>query len=171
MFNRLFSSFQGSRVQIRACQDPLLGGIGEALKVSRLSEIVERYRGMADIFILCVDRDGDVGHRVRLDEIESTFQDGAACLAANAWEELEAWVLAGLDLPVRWNWADARAEINVKETYFEELVRRRGLVDDPGGGRRGLGDEAARRIPAIRAKCREDFDHLAVRLETIRQGP
>lgn len=139
--------------------------------MSRLSEIVERYRGMTDIFILCVDRDGDVGRRVRLDEIESTFQDGAAFLAANAWEELETWVLAGLDLPVQWKWADVRAEINVKETYFEELVRRRGLVDDPGGGRRGLGDEAARRIPAIRAKCREDFDHLAVRLETIRQGP
>ena len=35
----------------------------------------------------------------------------------------------------------------------------------PGGGRRPLGEEAARRIDAIRRKCPEDFDALARRLE------
>jgi hypothetical protein len=85
----------------------------------------------------------------------------------NAWEELETWVLAGLDLPKEWVWADIRREISVKERYFEPLARDRGVADGPGGGRKALGDEAARRLAGIRQKCREDFDEIAVRLEAF----
>jgi hypothetical protein len=53
----------------------------------------------------------------------------------------------------------------VKERYFEPLARERGVIDGPGGGRKTLGEEAARRLDRIRQKCREDFDHVAIRLE------
>ena len=52
-------------------------------------------------------------------------------LAENAWEEIEIWTLAGLDLPRDW----------------------------------GSGEEASRRIAAIRLNCPEDFDALVRRLE------
>ena len=152
-------------IHIQICRDPLLGGIGEALKLDRISEVMDRYEGMIDVFVLCVDRDGEEGRRQRLDDIESEFGNGVTFLAENAWEEVETWLLAGLDLPSEWSWADVRAEVHVKETYFEPLVAQRDLTSSLGGGRDELGREAARQLGAIRQKCPE-FDELGKRLES-----
>ncbi len=168
LFKRLFSDMGKRKVRIRVCQDPRLGGVDEALKSERIREVVDRYDGMTDIFILCIDRDGIQGRRSRLTQIEGELCGGRDFLAENAWEELETWVLAGLDLPQDWRWADVRAEVHVKERYFEPLAEQRGVADGPGGGRNALGKEAARRIAAIRRKCPEDFDALARRLESLR---
>ena len=165
LFTRLFQSIGKPRVRIEICLDPLLGGVGEALKRERIEEVVEKHEGMTDIFILCVDRDGNTNRRQRLDHIEGEFGNTRIFLASNAWEEIETWVLAGLDLPRGWRWSEVRAEIQVKEIYFEPLVAQRNLSDAPGGGRKPLGEEASRRIGAIRQKCREDFDALARRIE------
>lgn len=105
-----------------------------------------------------------MGRRQRLDQIEAEFGD--AFFAENAWEEIETWLLAGVELPAEWNWREVRAEKDVKETYFEPFAALRGLSDAPGGGRKELGREAARRISTIRLKCPEDFDSLARRFET-----
>ena len=105
------------------------------------------------------------GRRQRLNEIEAEF--GNTFFAENAWEEIETWVLAGLNLPTGWSWEDVRAERDVKEVYFELLAAERGLSDAPGGGRKTLGGEAARRIGVIRQKCPDDFDALAQRLEAV----
>lgn len=69
LFDRLFRSIGRSSAQVQVCQDPLLGGVREALKLELLAEIVERYGGMTDLFILCVDRDGEKARRQRLDQI------------------------------------------------------------------------------------------------------
>ena len=165
LFERLFRSVGRRNARVQVCREPLLGGVREALKSDRLVQIVERYEGMMDIFILCVDRDGDKGRRQRLDDIEEEFGENRSFLAENAWEEIETWALAGLSLPDNWKWADVRAEVRVKKTYFEPLAEARGVADGPGGGRKTLGEEAARRIPAIRQKCPEDFNSLARRIE------
>ena len=163
LFSKLFKSLAISSSNVRVCQDPLLGGVGEALKSERLEEIVQQYRGRIDLFVLCVDRDGAVGRRQRLNELQSLF--GATFFAENAWEEIETWVLAGLTLPSHWRWTDVRAEVDVKERYFEPLAALRGLANETAGGRKILGEEASRRIRAIRLKCPEDFDSLAQRLQ------
>ena len=167
LFERLLRSMGRRNARVRICQDPLLGGIVEATKPERIAEIVERYDGMTDVFILCVDRDGNPGRRQKLDDIEEEFGVDSDFLAENAWEELETWVLAGLVLPRSWRWTDIRAEVHVKEKYFDKLAKRRSVADGPGGGRRALGREAASRIDAIRQKCPDDFDALAQRLEAI----
>lgn len=167
LFERLFRRFGKASARVVVCQEPLLGGIGEALKSERLAEVVDRYRGMVDLYVLCVGRDGEKGRRTRLNAIESEFGITQPFLAENAWEELETWTLAGLELPSKWRWSDVRSEVNVKERYFDKLARERGVDDAPGGGRRRLGEEAARRIDAIRQKCPEDFDALARRLEAL----
>ena len=165
LFSRLFRSIGKPRVSVDVCRDPLLGGVGEALKRERIAEVVEKHEGMTDIFILCVDRDGNTNRRQRLDHIEGEFGDTRVFLAENAWEEIETWVLAGLDLPTDWNWRTVRSEVQVKEIYFEPIVAQRNLSDTPDGGRKSLGEEASHRIGAIRQKCREDFDALARRIE------
>ena len=166
IFERLFKAIGKPKARVRVCQDPRLGGVVEAMKSERISEIVGFYP-MTDIFILCIDRDGKEGRRQRLDDIESEFGEAGVFLAENAWEELETWVLAGLELPKDWRWVDVRAEKNVKEVYFEPLAAQRGLSDRPGGGRKPLGEEAARNIDVIRQKCLKDFDHLAQRLTMV----
>ena len=167
IFRRLFRSIGKPRARIKVCHDPRLGGIGEALKPERIAEIVDRYDAMTDVFILCVDRDGVEERRGRLNRLEARFGDERVFYAENAWEELETWVLAGLNLPAGWRWADVRGEISVKEQYFDVLVKQRGVADAPGGGRKPLAEEAARQIGTIRQKCPEDFGALALRIETI----
>ncbi len=170
IFRQLFRALGSAHARVAICQDPLLGGIGEALKSERLVEVVERYP-MADMLILCVDRDGVVGRRRRLDQIEAEFGEDRTFLAENAWEEVETWALAGLDLPKEWSWAAVRAEVNVKEVYFDELARQLGVATGPGDGRKRLGEEAARRLPAIRQKCPDDFDRLARLIESKLPDP
>ena len=165
LFERLFRSIGKPRARVQVCQNPLLGGVDEALKSERIQEVLDQHDGMTDIFILCVDRDGRTGRRTRLDRIEAEFGNDRTFLAENAWEEVETWALAGLKLPGGWRWANVRAEVHVKERYFDVLAEERGVADDPDGGRKTLGEEAARNIPAIRRKCPEDFDALARRLE------
>ena len=166
LFSRLFRNIGIPSVEVLICYNPRLRGVAEALNSDRLAQIVQRYGGMMDAFILCVDRDGVTGRRDRLDQIEQEFGNALIFLAENAREEIETWVLAGLDLPSDWRWTDVRAEVDVKERYFEPLVARRGLADSLGHGRKALGEEASRRIVAIRQKCPEDFDYLARRLES-----
>ncbi len=62
-----------------------------------------------------------------------------------------------------------RAEVHVKQRYCDVLAKQRGVDGGPDGGRSALGEEAARRIDAIRQKCPDDFDDLARRLEAIVQ--
>ena len=166
LIKRLFRS-RRPQVKVDVCMDPLLGGVGEALKSERIQEVVDQHEGMFDVFILCIDRDGVVGRRQRLDQLEAEFPKGRTFLAANAWEEIETWVLAGLDLPKDWQWREVREEVDVKERYFDRLARERGVADGPGGGRKALAEEAVRNIRAIRQKCREDFDDLARRIEAV----
>ena len=106
LFSRLLQSIGKERVHVRVCLDPLLGGVGEALKSERIAEVVRKHEGMTDIFVLCIDRDGNANRRQRLDSLQQEFGSGYLFLflAENAWEELETWVLAGLDLPAQWDW-------------------------------------------------------------------
>ncbi|MCY4613271.1 MAG: hypothetical protein OXB94_06605 [Nitrospira sp.] len=167
LFSGLFRAIGKPRAHIEICKKPLLGGIGEAMKSERIAEVVSHYDGMTDIFILCVDRDGVTNRRQRLNVLEEEFGTGRTFFAENAWEELETWLLAGMDLPEDWRWQDVRAEVSVKENYFNPLAKQRGIVSTPGEGREVLGKEAARNIPAIRQKCPEDFNALAQRLTTF----
>lgn len=150
---------------VRVCTDPLLRGVGQALDKDHLGEILSRYGGMVDLFILCVDRDGEDGRRVTLSEREDwakrTF--GTKLIAENAWQELEVWVLAGHDLPGDWDWARIRQERDPKELYFDPFVREQKLEGTPGGGRKVLAEQAARRYERIRRLCPEDV----VALETV----
>ena len=151
----------------RVCRDPLMGGVTEALKEDRLRDVVDRHKGMVDVFLLCVDRDGQTGRAKQLERLEKAFKPDHALIATMACEELETWILAGLDDPLSSPWAVVRSAHDVKERYFEPLADRLNLRAEPGGGRRTLGRQAARNIGRIRQLC-PDFDELCTRLTALR---
>lgn len=157
--------------KVRVCQDPLLGGVSEALKWERIEEIINRYKGMVNLFLLCVDRDGNEGRKASLENIEqmaaNILPERSLLLAENAWQEIEVWVLAGHILPTNWNWQVIRNEINPKETYFLPFASQRNLLDQLGEGRKTLAEEAARRYKRIRQLCSEDIGNLESRISTV----
>lgn len=143
---KLFEQIGKPRAKVKICIDPLLGGSGEALKWSRIADVIDMYP-MVNIFILVVHRDGDEHRRSALDNLEQkateVLPDHRFFFAENAWQEVEVWALAGLKLPKTWKWNDVRAEVNPKERYFEIIAKERGLLNEPGKGRTTLGREAA----------------------------
>ena len=163
LFERLFDQLGFANTGVRVCQ-LRLRGVNEALKSEKIREVIDRY-SMDDVFILCVDRDCNENRRDRLDQLEKEFNP--RLLAVNAWEEIETWALAELELPNDWRWAEVRAECNVKERFFEPFAELKGVSDRPSGGRDVLGESASRNVRAIRQKCPEDFDVLARRLENL----
>ena len=126
------------------------------------SDTVER----RDIIVLCIDRDGRAGRRQRLNQLEETF--GERFLGAEAWEEIETWVLAGLTP----SWELELGRRASRGGRQRAVLRRTGetaraSAARPDGGRSELAEEAASRIDGIRRKCSEDFDALAQRIEVI----
>ncbi|MGC8469046.1 MAG: hypothetical protein ACP5NI_03975 [Acetobacteraceae bacterium] len=153
----LFAVVDRPRATVRVCQDPLLGGVSEALRWERQDEIIERYP-QVDVFLLCVDRDGDAGRHGRLNALEQraagVLSPRRAFLGCCAQEELEVWLLAGIvDLPKDWRWAEIRAHRDPKEAYFEPLARQRGLSERVGNGRKPLGEQAGRNFARIQQLC------------------
>jgi|CXWK01.1.fsa_nt_gi hypothetical protein len=156
------------QVQVRVCTDPLLRGISQALRWENIAQILSRYRGMVDLFLLCVDRDGESGRRERLNALErqatAVLSETRLFLAENAWQELEVWVLAGHDLPTDWVWREVRQEVHPKEVYFLPFAQQRGLLSEPGEGRKTLANEAARRYARVAQRCPEDVAALEARI-------
>ena len=150
---------KGKTAKVEVCKAPLLGGIVQALKWDRIKEIIGRYKKI-DLFLLCVDRDGEANRRIRLNELELKAADilpeGKAFLAENAWQEIEVWVLAGQrDLPSEWIWKEVRAALHPKDDYFEPFAKQHDLQDSPGGGRKILGERAGSNYRRIRQLCDE----------------
>ncbi len=52
LFKSLFRVIGRPTARVRVCEDPVLGGVSEALKSSRMAEIVRRHGGMTSMFIL-----------------------------------------------------------------------------------------------------------------------
>lgn len=153
------------RVSVVVCLNPRLRGISQATRWEAIRSILDMYP-MIDLFLLLVDRDGESGRRLTLNNIECQAADymndpHRKLLAENAWQELEVWVLAGLDnLPGDWSWTAIRSEIDPKETYFLPYARRHGLTESPGEGRKTLGDQAAKYYRRLRSLCVEDLQSL-----------
>ena len=163
------------KAKVTVCKNPRLRGHAEALRWEKIQEILERYGGMTDLFLVCIDRDGNKDRRAKLDGLEKKAQEFLAdkyqspkkFLGENAWQELEVWVLAGCnDLPKSWNWSEIRAESKSKKGYFVQFAEQRSLLTARCQGRGILAVEAAKRYDRIRQRCPEDIKNLE---ENIRE--
>ncbi len=169
ILSKMIAAAGKPKANIQVCQDPLLGGVSEALKWERIADVIGMYP-MVNVFLLVVDRDANEGRRAALDHLTTKatklIGDGRAFLAENAWQEIEVWALAGIaTLPKGWTWNDVRAEAHPKERYFTPYATSRGLLDEPGQGRTTLGREAAQNYSRVRSRCKEDVAQLEGRLK------
>jgi hypothetical protein len=166
----MFTSLGRPNARIVVCQDPLLQGVSRALDWAQIEAILTRYKGMTDVFLLLIDRDGDENRQARVNAIEdkaaTDLGPQSVLFGEMAREEIEVWVLAGHKLDKQWAWKDVRAEMHPKEQYFVPFATQRNVSQGPAGGRKTLGEEAARRYKSIRVKCQEDIGRLESRLKT-----
>ncbi|MGB2611784.1 MAG: hypothetical protein WBC80_22660 [Isosphaeraceae bacterium] len=156
------------KAKVKVCRDPRFHGTSEALKWEYIEQALSRHRGMVDLFLLCVDRDGNAHRQVVLGNLENQAKTvigrGHAFLAENAWQEVEVWLLMGHDLLPKWDWKKIREEIHPKETYYRPFAESRGVLDLPGEGRDKLAREAASHYDRIRVRCKEDIQRLEIRI-------
>lgn len=157
------------RATVTVCRDPNFQGVAAAMDKSRLrAEVIERYP-MVDIFILLIDRDGLAGREVATQNIESTFTQELApnnklFFAELARQEIEIFVLAGHDLDEGTHWQDIREDANVKNTFFQALVRRENTQKLPHQGRKKLMVAAIKNFRSILSRCDDDLGQLLARL-------
>ncbi|MCK4258553.1 MAG: hypothetical protein KAX49_06220 [Halanaerobiales bacterium] len=108
---------------------------------------------------MLVDCDGNLNRRERLDQLEEEAREYLRSdknfFAEHAIEEIEVWLLAGLDLPNDWNWSDIRSHPHPKEAYYEVYAKENGVLDRVAQGRKFLTNEAMSNWSRIKSKCNE----------------
>jgi hypothetical protein len=140
---------------------PLRNGGWDAVKQLKLIRTIVDDNRQADLFLLCVDRDGDPNRRQALDGLEekahALVKPPRLFLAVHAFQEIEVWALAGINwrLKPTWTWKQIQSERDPKEHYFEPIARHRGLLDSVGQGRKILGEEAGSNYSRVRQNCSE----------------
>src|SRR5947209_3976843 len=90
------------QASVKALQEPRLQGVQEAMNRENIRTII-RLNAMVDLFLLCVDRDGNEHRTAALSDLETNaaelLRPDQRFFAASAWQEIEVWALAGHDLP------------------------------------------------------------------------
>jgi len=165
LFSGLLNICGKPNANVRVCLDPLLGGVSEAMKTERLDEIVARYDGMVDIYVLCVDRDGRRGREEALAVLEGKYSVNRHFFCVAAIEELEAWLLAAHDLPSEWRWQDIRSDVSVKEDFYEPFAKLRKVEYSPGQGRKILGQAMKGKASRVVQRCSEELAPLLAKLQ------
>lgn len=144
--------------KVEMCRDPMLMGLAQVLNPENLRYVVE-INPLADLYLLIIDRDADPNRSTRitrvLHELRDALRTQQHMLGENAHQEVEVWLLAGHQLPNDWRWNDVCAEQHSKEMYYEPFARSLDVFSQLGGGRKQLGEDAARRYDRVRQLCAE----------------
>lgn len=150
------------RAIVRPCQDPRFRGYAQATDSARLQSVFQKYGGMVDLFVLCLDRDGEARRDAQGQTAEQVATNaGVTLFALVAHQEMEAWALAGASnfRPTDFgfaSWSDVRADPDIKERAFEPYASSQRLFGALGGGRAALGREAgAAYAKRVRSRCPE----------------
>src|SRR3989442_1646608 len=91
ILTRMLQAIDGPPARVTVCQNPRLRGIAQALDGRRIAEILALYP-MVDLFLLCVDRDGEVDRKAKLEALENRAGElassGQKLFAEHAWQEI-----------------------------------------------------------------------------------
>lgn len=164
IMERMITSWLEIQATVDVMEKMTLGGLSQAKKRDTLRHVINQHR-MFDLFILCIDQDDRSDDAVadQIVDIEAEMREHLderrrpddAFFTVVARREIEAWVLVGCEESGDWTYTEVRSESQVKERYFEPYAERRGVAEGQFGGRKPLGEEAARNYRTIRQHCEE----------------
>ena len=151
---RIFRDLGRPKTRVEVLQDPCIRGLEQALSRQTIDEILARYFA-ADLFLLIVDRDGQEGRQVAVDErVRQAADRGRALIGCLAIEEVEVWALA-LHRSEFTDWSEVRREHNPKEVYFQPLAKAKGWLESKGRGRAEAMKALAGNWRALKQRCPE----------------
>jgi len=144
---------------VRMVSKPHPRGIDSVLTSSFFEQVMRRY-GNADLFLYCIDRDGNAGNDARLrTAVQSASQRIRTVQSVDgrtAHQEIEVWGLAACDRTVLADsWATIRAHRDPKEAYFDPVAKSLGVHLGPGRGREHIGRLAGADYGRVRQRCPE----------------
>ena len=150
---RLLQACGKPNARVDVLPNPRTQGYEHAKALLR-GALFERYRHK-DLILFLVDADG----KDRRGEFEALEKEAAnqgtrlVCCAAK--QEVEIWLLAGHREKLGAGWQAVRAEVSVKERFFEPFLRENGNPKAAGGGREELMKETLSNYGALLQLCPE----------------
>lgn len=122
----------GRPARVEVLRDPRVRGVSQALNREFVKRVIDE-NPMVDLFLLIVDRDGDLkrGSLARAREAEHSGR----LLVALAVEEVEVWMLALHREALGTSWRTIRGEADPKEAYAHPFLARFARPGSLGGGR------------------------------------
>jgi hypothetical protein len=139
---------------------PRVQGIAHAKKL--LEEEIPRDWWHFSLIIFIADADGLAENRKdefgRLEGLAAERTRPVKLLCCAAEQELETWLLSGHPEKLKslnWLWQAVRAEVSVKERFFQPFLDRYGDPATPSQGRERLMQEALANYDGIKKRCPE----------------
>jgi hypothetical protein len=115
-----------------------------------------------DLILFIPDADGLAENRKdefrRLEQLAEQRTRPVKLICCAAEQELETWLLSGHPEKLKeqgWRWAEMRAEVSVKETFFRPFLERYGDPATPSQGRERLMQEGLANYDGIKKRCPE----------------
>ena len=118
-----------------------VSGVDAVLKEEYINKVIKA-NPMVDVFILCVDGNGQFEKRNQslediLTNTRQNLKETQCLIGTIAKCEVETWLLAGYS-DLKWDWQTVRNEPDVKETYYQPLAEGLGIWGSFRQGRKHL---------------------------------
>lgn len=153
LMKRLLEECGKPNATVQVVTDPKLGGY--SIAKDALPNIAEKYAHF-NLFLFLPDADG----KDRTSEFAGLERDIASgqLLCCAAVQEVETWLLAGYPGKLPASWSEIRADVSVKERYFEPFLKAFGNPNAAGGGREELMKSALSNFSGILSRSPELAD-------------
>jgi hypothetical protein len=140
--------------------EPRVQGYSHAKKL--LEDRIPRDWSHFELILFICDADGSAASRKdefkRLEQLAARRTKPVKLICCAAEQELETWLLAGhpeklRDLSERWQ--EIRAEVSIKERFFQPFLEKHGDPATPSHGRERLMQQALANYDGMKKRCPE----------------
>jgi hypothetical protein len=153
LVSRLLEECGKPNAVVTVLANPRAQGYEHAKELLR-TQLFERYRHM-NLVLFLPDADGkDRSGEFRALEAEADGR-GVRLLCCAAQQEVEVWLLAGHHDRLPSSWQEVRADMSVKERFFEPFLTAYGDRKRAGGGRDLLIQQTLNNYRSLLALCPE----------------
>ncbi len=157
---RLLREAGRANANIVVLPEPRVQGFSHAKKL--LADQIPRNWWHFELILFLCDADGLAESRKdefkRLEQLARQRTRPVRLICCAAEQELETWLLSGHPEKLKdlnWRWQEIRAEVSVKERFFQPFLDKYGDPATPSQGRERLMQEALANYTGIRQRCPE----------------